>query len=160
MKKKEPTRRPLPAGTEVRRGIETEDGVALLDWRVEIPAFDAAPNPSAAASYYSELLSRTAAFLSTRLTADLREAYRRADPARRRFVFRRAVYRHTVRTALSPDRFSVERTVELTRAGRVLFSSRFREDWSPDGTELLPGTNAPEKKRAGQKDPGKIRKTD
>lgn len=129
---------PLPAGTTVRTGKAEEEGVILLLFRIETPAFDAAPGTSGAASFYEKLADRIECFLSGALSDNLRAAFLAADPARRRFTFRPAIYSHTVSATLTGDALSVERTVTLKRAGRLLFSRVFSERWDPADGSFLP----------------------
>jgi len=164
VKKKPTTKTPLllPEKTLVRTGREEEEGVPLLLWRVEIPAFDAASDESDAASFYTEIARRAESFLCGRLTGILRSAYRDADPARRRFTFRPAVYSHTVREISRGNRLLVEREIRLLRAGRTLFARVYRESWDPADGTLLPTvrddaenrTEKPEK--AGKKKQKKV----
>ena len=150
---------PLPDGTLFRHGKTEEEGVILLLWRVEIPAFDAAFGKTDAASFYETLAARAESFLAGRFSDQLREEYRRADPVRRRFTFRPAIYRHAVTGVFSDGAVSIERAVTLKRAGRVLFARDFCEKWDPaDGSFLLDReekdrTAAPEKrtKKSGKK---------
>ena len=130
----------------MKTGREDEDGVPLLLWRVEIPALDAAFGKTDAAFFYTELARRAEAYLCGEFAGILRAEYRCADPARRRFTFRYAVYAHAVRCALRDGALTVERTVTLTRAGRVLFRREYREAWDPSDGSLLPshdGRTAP-----------------
>ena len=131
MKQPKRSRPPLeiPEKTAVKTGATEEDGVVLLLWRVEIPLFDAASGKSDAASFYGKIARRCEEYLTGRLSRLLREEYLASDPARRRFAFRRAIYAHTVTVAPNGDGFSVSRTVSLKRAGRILFSRDFREEW-------------------------------
>ena len=138
---------PLPAGTTVRTGKAEEEGVILLLFRIEIPAFDAAPGTSGAASFYEKLADRIERFLSGALSDNLRAAFLAADPARRRFTFRPAIYSHTVSATLTGDALSVERTVTLKRAGRLLFSRVFSERWDPADGSFLPPPDAPDPKK-------------
>ena len=152
---------PLPEKTVVQTGRETEDGVTLLLWRVEIPAFDAAFDHTDAASFYAELARRVTDCLCGRIADLLRAEYRRSDPARRRFTFRPAVYSHAVGCDRDGDVLSVGRTVALSRAGRVLFSRAFCERWDQSDGSFLPspdggrqnGGDSPEKtaKKAAKK---------
>ena len=136
-RKKHRTPLPLPEKTQVATGREDEDGVPLLFWRVEIPALDAAFGKTDAASFYTELARRAEAYLTGEFAEGLRAEYRAADPARRRFSFRGAVYSHTVRCELQNGALTVERNVTLTRVGRVLFRRTCREAWDPaDGSPL------------------------
>ena len=138
---------PLPAGTTVRTGKAEEEGVILLLFRIEIPAFDAAPGRSGAASFYEKLADRIERFLSGALSDSLRAAFLAADPARRRFTFRPAIYVHAVTARAEAGVLSVERTVTLKRAGRLLFSRVFTERWAlPDGS-FLPSPDAPDPKK-------------
>ena len=126
---------PLPDGTTVRRGREEEEGVPVLLWRVETPAVDAAYGKTDAASFYAETARRTGAYCAGRLSFLLREEYRRADPAHRRFTFRPALYEHTVKTVAEDGEITFLCTVRLSRAGRVLFFRVFSESWDrADGT--------------------------
>ena len=140
---------PLPDKTLVKTGREDEDGVPLLLWRVEIPALDAAFGKTDAASFYGELARRAEAYLSGEFAGILRAEYNASDPARRRFTFRCAVYSHAVRCELRDGALNVERTVTLSRAGRVLFSRACREAWDPADGSLIPSrddrTGPPEK---------------
>ena len=138
---------PLPAGTTVRTGKAEEEGVILLLFRIETPAFDAAPGSSGAASFYEKLADRIERFLSGALSENLRAAFLAADPARRRFTFRPAIYSHTVSATLTGDALSVERTVTLKRAGRLLFSRVFSERWDPADGSFLPSPDAPDPKK-------------
>ena len=138
---------PLPAGTTVRTGKAEEEGVILLLFRIETPAFDAAPGTSGAASFYEKLADRIERFLSGALSENLRAAFLAADPARRRFTFRPAIYSHTVSATLTGDALSVERTVTLKRAGRLLFSRVFSERWDPADGSFLPPPDAPGPKK-------------
>lgn len=146
---------PLPDRTLVRAGRETEEGVPLLLWRVEIPALDAASGKTDAASFYTELAARTEAYLTGRFSALLREKYRAADPVRRRFTFRPAVYSHAVRRMTENGVLSIEREVTLSRAGRVLFSRVFCERWEPADGSFLP---SPKKRGKSVGLPEKARK--
>ena len=153
---------PLPADVAVDSGRETEDGVPLLLWRVEIPAFDAAFDGTDAASFYTELARRVKARLRGQIAEQLRAAYRASDPARRRFAFRPAVYSHAARCSVVGGALTVERTVSFTRAGRVLFSRVFSERWDPADGSFLPspdgggqkGGKSPEK--SAKKAPKKV----
>lgn len=138
---------PLPAGTTVRTGKAEEEGVILLLFRIETPVFDAAPGTSGAASFYEKLADRIERFLSGALSENLRAAFLAADPARRRFTFRPAIYSHTVSATLTGDALSVERTVTLKRAGRLLFSRVFSERWDPADGSFLPPPDAPDPKK-------------
>ena len=138
---------PLPAGTTVRTGKAEEEGVILLLFRIEIPAVDAAPGRSGAASFYEKLADRIERFLSGALSDNLRAAFLAADPARRRFTFRPAIYSHTVSATLTGDALSVERTITLKRAGRLLFSRVFSERWDPADGSFLPPPDAPDPKK-------------
>ena len=138
---------PLPAGTTVRTGKAEEEGVILLLFRIETPAFDAGPGTSGAASFYEKLADRIERFLSGALSENLRAAFLAADPARRRFTFRPAIYSHTVSATLTGDALSVERTVTLKRAGRLLFSRVFSERWDPADGSFLPPPDAPDPKK-------------
>lgn len=138
---------PLPAGTTVRTGKAEEEGVILLLFRIETPAFDAAPGTSGAASFYEKLADRIERFLSGALSEKLRAAFLSADPARRRFSFRPAIYSHTASATLTGDALSVERTVTLKRAGRLLFSRVFSERWDPADGSFLPPPDAPDPKK-------------
>lgn len=138
---------PLPAGTTVRTGKAEEEGVILLLFRIETPAFDAAPGTSGAASFYEKLADRIERFLSGALSENLRAAFLAADPARRRFTFRPAIYSHTVSATLTGDALSVERTVTLKRAGQLLFSRVFSERWDPADGSFLPPPDAPGPKK-------------
>lgn len=138
---------PLPAGTTVRTGKAEEEGVILLLFRIETPAFDAAPGTSGAASFYEKLAGRIERFLSGALSDNLRAAFLAADPSRRRFTFRPAIYSHTVSATLTGDALSVERTVTLKRAGRLLFSRVFSERWDPADGSFLPPPDAPDPKK-------------
>lgn len=138
---------PLPAGTTVRTGKAEEEGVILLLFRIETPAFDAAPGTSGAASFYEKLADRIERFLSGALSENLRAAFLAADPARRRFTFRPAIYSHTVSATLTGDVLSVERTVTLKRAGRLLFSRVFSERWNLADGSFLPSPDAPDPKK-------------
>ena len=153
MKKKSLPALPLPDGTLVRAGRECEEGVPILLFRVETPAFDAASGKTDAASFYSELARRTEAYLSGEFADLLRSEYQASDPARRRFTFRPAVYSHAVRRIASGDALTVEREVSLTRAGRVLFSRVFSEAWDPADGSFSParGNGVPEKRRRSPK---------
>ena len=149
MKQPKRSRPPLkvPEETAVRTGVTEEDGVVLLLWRVETPRFDAASGKTDAAPFYETLSRRCEAFLAGRLSEALREEYRAADPARRRFAFRCAIYAHAVSVTPEGDGFSVARTVTLKRAGRVLFSRVFCERWNARDGKLLPAPAAEEKPR-------------
>ena len=152
---------PLPEKTVVQTGRETEDGVPLLIWRVEIPALDAAFRDTDAAFFYAELARRVTDCLCGRIADLLRAEYRRSDPARRRFTFRPAVYSHAVACDGDGCALSVGRTVAFTRAGRVLFSRAFCERWDRSAGSFLPspdggrrnGGDSPEKtaKKAAKK---------
>ena len=160
MKKKNPPALPLPETTVVRTGRECEEGVPLLLFRVETPAFDAASGKTDAASFYSELARRAEAYLTGEFSARLRAEYRTADPARRRFAFRPAVYAHAVRRMTGGEILTVEREVSLFRAGRLLFSRVYTEAWDPaDGSFLPPpAVGVPEKRRGSPKNKEKKRK--
>ena len=137
--KKTERKRPLPLSPTalVRDGAETEDGVPLLLWRAEFPAFDAANGKTEAAAFYEKAARKCEEYLTGRFADLLREEYRAADPARRRFSFRPALYAHTVRIASDGAILSVERTVTLKRAGRVLFTRDFCERWDEtDGSPI------------------------
>lgn len=138
MKKKNPPALPLPETTLVCAGRECEEGVPLLLYRVETPAFDAAYGKTDAASFYSELARRAEAYLTGAFSDRLRAEYRASDPARRRFTFRPAIYSHTVRRTTGGDALTVTREVSLSRAGQVLFSRVYTETWDPADGSLLP----------------------
>ena len=147
-------KRPLPAfpDTAVRSGTESEEGVPLLHWRVEIPAFDAAGGKTEAAAFYGTVARRCEDYLTGRFADLLRKEYRAADPARRRFVFRPALYVHTIRITSGDAILSVERTVTLKRAGRLLFTRDFCERWDEtDGTPIPPPEKTGETRRPRRK---------
>ena len=147
--KKIKRKRPLPRSPEtvVRGGTESEEGVPLLEWRVEIPFFGAASPGSEAASFYETVARRCEGYLTGRMTDLLRKEYLASDVSRRRFSFRPAVYVHSARVASDNDVLTVTRTVLLKRAGRVLFSRTFRERW--DETDGTPIPSPDETRKAG-----------
>ena len=149
MKQPKRSRSPLeiPEKTAVKTGATEEDGVVLLLWRVEIPLFDAASGKSDAASFYGKIARRCEEYLTGRLSRLLREEYLASDPARRRFAFRRAIYSHTAVIKPDGEGFAVERTVVLKRAGRILFSRDFREEWDARDGKPLPAPDDGEKRR-------------
>ena len=139
MKREKRSRRrpPLPDGTIFREGTVTEDGVVLLSWRIVVPAFGAAPGKTGAASFYAELLEKAENYLTGDLAAALREEYARADPSRRRFTFRRLIYRHEVTELYSETTLTVVRKVSVVRAGKNLFTGSWREEWDPTDSSPL-----------------------
>lgn len=154
-KRKKQGRAPLslPAGTTVRVGKAEEEGVILLLFRIEMPAFDAAPEATAAASFYERIAERAERFLSGALSENLRASFLAADPARRRFTFRPAIYSHTSTARAEAGVLAVERAVTLKRAGRLLFSRVFSERWDLSDGSFLPSpeTSRPKKRVFGEK---------
>ena len=146
---------PIPAGTTARVGKAEEEGVILLLFRIEIPAFDAAPGTSGAASFYERIAARTERFLLGPLSDDLRAAFLASDPARRRFTFRPAIYSHTVTARTEAGALTVERAVTLKRAGRLLFSRVFSERWDPADGSFLPSPDAPAPKKRARGEKGR-----
>ena len=150
MKKTERIR--LSPTTLHRSGAETEEGVPLLLWRIEFPAFDEADEKTGAVAFYGKAAEKCEAYLTGRFTDRLREEYRAADPARRRFVFRPAVYAHTVRFTPGDEVLSVERTVTLKRAGRLLYTRDFCERWDQtDGSPIAPPAKTGKARRSRRK---------
>ncbi len=149
MKQTKRSRSPLaiPEKTDVRTGTAEEDGVVLLLYRVETPLFDAASCRSDAASFYEKVAEKCEKYLTGRLADLLREEYRASDPARRRFGFRCAVYAHAVGIKPDGDAFTIERTVTLKRAGRLLFSRVFYEKWGARDGKPIPLPDEKEKRR-------------
>ena len=146
---------PLPDKTQIRSGRESEEGVLLLLWRLEFPALDAASEKTDAASFYSALAKRTEKYLTGGFADLLRAAYLSLDPARRRFTFRCAVYRHDVKIARDGEKTAVVRTLTLTQAGRVLLSRVFRETWSGKDGSLLCASEEGEKPNSRPEKPAK-----
>ena len=153
MKKEKRSRRhpPHPDGTTFREGTVTEDGVVLLSWRVEVPAFDAVPGKTGAASFYHDLAGKVEEYLTGDLAAALRVAYAEADPTRRRFTFRRLIYRHEITELYIETTLTVVRTVSVVRAGKVLFSRCWREVWDPsDLSPLFAGIDDQKSEKIGK----------
>lgn len=149
---------PLPAETVARVGKAEEEGVILLLFRIEIPAFDAAPGAIGAASFYERIAERAERFLAGRFSEDLRAAFLASDPARRRFTFRPAIYSHTAAARAEAGVLTVERTVTLKRAGRLLFSRVFSERWNLADGSFLPSPDAPAPKKRVPGEKGRKKK--
>lgn len=120
----------------------TEDGVSVLEYRIEVPAFpDSGRGFQRIEGFYGVASASCVRFCEESLFPALSREYRESGDARKRFTFRRTIYRHTVRMSENHGILSVEREVLLTRAGRVCFRRRLLEDWRCTDGRLIPEKN-------------------
>ena len=111
--------------------VLTEDGVAILSYRIELPDFDESEERlRGAAAFYRDLAERTLAYLEGSVAEHMRAEYRASGDARKRFTFRPMLYCLSVRRE---GENRVLRRVTLSRGGRLLFEN--------ETADLLSGGN-------------------
>lgn len=133
--------------------LMTEDGVALLFYRIELPETMSEQEAATA----ERITIPVATYLEEVLTEALRSEYLASEHPRRRFLFRRAEYRLTVRREADG---TLTAHLTLKRGKRSLFESEERFTVSNDGSLFplsAPGLKILRKKRKKQGNPLVIR---
>ncbi len=106
--------------------LMTEDGVALLFYRIELPE----PSGERERALLEEILTRAVSYLEGEVTEALRREYLASEHPKRRFTFRRAEYRLTVRRG--EDGHLTARLC-FSRGGKVLMEGDERLTVLADG---------------------------
>jgi hypothetical protein len=116
-----------------------EEGVALLEYRVEVPSFAGEGiGVLRMSAFYAEIARRCIAYAEGGLADAMRKAYLDSEDPQKRFRFRRAQYRHAATAELNGGILSVRRSISLLRGGKLLFEQTADERWRISDGRLLP----------------------